>query len=57
MLLSKEDVTAATELISKANVVVCQLEIPVETTRHALTIARQHNGGLIFLCSYGIAFM
>jgi ribokinase len=48
MLLSPEDVQRAAERIAEANVLVCQLEIPLESTRRALQIAREHNVRTIF---------
>lgn len=42
-LLSPEDVLRAKELIENAKVVICQLEIPLETTLQALQLAKQYN--------------
>ena len=41
--MSSEDVLGAKELIENAKVVVCQLEIPSETTLQALQLAKQNN--------------
>jgi ribokinase len=40
-LLTKEDVESARQIIAGAQVLVCQLEIPLETTMAALRIARE----------------
>ncbi len=40
-LLTKEDVEAARQVIARAQVLVCQLEIPLDTTMAALRIARE----------------
>lgn len=42
--LTPADVNGAAELISAAKVVICQLEIPRETTLEALRLGR-HGGG------------
>ncbi|KAL5007956.1 hypothetical protein ScPMuIL_013537 [Solemya velum] len=42
LLLTPADVLAADSLIRTAKVVVCELEIPVETTIAALELARKH---------------
>ena len=42
--LSADDVQASESLISSAKVIVCQLEVPVETSLAALTLAKQHGG-------------
>ena len=42
--LSPMDVNRAAELISMAKVVICQLEVPRETTLEALKLGR-HGGG------------
>lgn len=39
--LSPQDVDRAAPLIAAADAVVCQLEIPLQTVHHALTLARQ----------------
>lgn len=41
MALSPDDVRAAREVIQSANVVVCQLEVPVETTLETFRIAKE----------------
>jgi ribokinase len=43
MLLSPEDVQRAVEPIAAADVLVCQLEIPLESSRRALQIGRENN--------------
>jgi ribokinase len=40
--LSSKDVRKASEAIKNADVVVCQLEVPLETTREALRIAKSN---------------
>jgi hypothetical protein len=44
MLLREDDISRASNIISTAKVVVCQLEIPTSTTRAALTLAKEYNG-------------
>lgn len=51
--LSPTDVEKAESIISSAAVVVCQLEIPPETSLAALALAKKHGGikiSLFFLC-------
>jgi ribokinase len=47
-LLTPEEIEAARPVIGAAQIVVCQLEIPVETTLAALRIARQAGVTAIF---------
>jgi len=47
-LLTKEDIEAARPVIAGAKVLVCQLEIPLETTMAALRIAREEGVKSIF---------
>ena len=42
--LSPADVAEAEPLISSAAVVICQLEVPPETTLTALALAKKHGG-------------
>lgn len=42
--LSPADVEKAESLISSAAVVICQLEIPLETSLAALALAKKHGG-------------
>ena len=44
-LLTPDDVSAAADLIGSARVLLCQLEVPMETTLAALRVARKHGGG------------
>jgi ribokinase len=46
--LSPDDVRKASEAIKRADVVVCQLEIPLETTLEALKIAKEGGALTIF---------
>ncbi len=46
--LSPEDVRKASEAITSAQILICQLEVPPETTREALRIAREANIPTIF---------
>ena len=43
MLLSPQDVDRAAERIAAADVLICQLEIPLETSQRALQIGRENN--------------
>ena len=45
MTLSPADVQAAAHLIRGAKVVVCQLEVPPDTSLEALRLAKQNGGG------------
>ena len=42
--LSPTDVKNAEPLISSASVLICQLEVPPETSLAALTLAKKHGG-------------
>ena len=42
--LRSQDVLEAASLIAESKVVVCQLEVPLETTLQALRLAREHGG-------------
>lgn len=44
MTLRPTDVQNAMELIIRSKVVICQLEIPQETSLEALRLAKKHNG-------------
>ncbi|KAK7488622.1 hypothetical protein BaRGS_00020075 [Batillaria attramentaria] len=48
LLLSEQDVAAAESVISKAKVVVCQLEVPPATSLAALKLAKSHKVCSIF---------
>ena len=48
MLLSPEDVERAVEPIAAADVLVCQLEIPLESSRRALQIGREKGVRTVF---------
>ena len=45
LLLSEKDIHNAEDMIAKAKVMVCQLEVKPEVTLEALKIARKHGGG------------
>ena len=45
MTLRPADVQDAAELIAGSKVMVCQLEVPQETSLEALRVAKQHSGG------------
>ena len=47
--LSPADIQKAESLISSAAVVICQLEVPLETSLAALALAKKH-GGINQLC-------
>lgn len=47
-LLTPQDIEAASEAIRSAQVLVCQWEVPLETTLAALRIAREHGVTTIF---------
>ena len=47
--LSPADVEKAESLISSAAVVICQLEVPPETSLAALVLAKKHGGISVFL--------
>ena len=51
--LSPEDVNAASDMVATAKVVVCQLEVPLETTLKALEIGKKGGGSneLMFGCN------
>ncbi len=42
--LSPDDVTNASGIISNAKVLICQMEVPNDTTLEALKLAKKHNG-------------
>lgn len=42
-LLSEKDIDAAYDVIAKSALLLCQLEVPIETVMHALKIARKNN--------------
>lgn len=44
LLLTPEEINKAEPLISKAKVVICQLEITEEATLAALRLAKKHGG-------------
>lgn len=44
-LLTTDDVEKAEGLIKSAKLVVCQNEVPRETTLYAIKLAQQHGGG------------
>ena len=44
MTLRPDDVQTAMPLIVGSKVVVCQLEVPPETSLEALQLAKEHNG-------------
>ena len=44
MALRPDDVQTAMPLIAGSKVVVCQLEVPPETSLEALQLAKEHNG-------------
>ena len=44
LLLNEKDLVLAEDLIKSSKVLVCQLEIPHETTLAALKLARKHGG-------------
>ena len=46
--LSPADVAQAESLISSAAVVICQLEVPPETSLAALALAKKHGGTFIY---------
>ena len=46
--LTPADVGKAESLISSASVLICQLEVPPETSLSALALAKKHGGQLIF---------
>ena len=58
MELTPTDVQAAAHLVQGAKVVVCQLEVPLDTSLEALRLAKQ-NGGLCGHCSerYQVLFI
>ena len=43
-MLSPTDVEHATDVMSGAKVLICQLEVPMETTLVALQMGRQYKG-------------
>jgi len=47
-LLTKEDIKSCEETISKLKILICQLEVPLETTLEALKIGKKHNVFTIF---------
>lgn len=47
--LSPADVEGAEALISSAAVVICQLEVPPETTLAALALAKKHGGMYMYI--------
>ena len=47
--LTKDDIRAAEDLISKAKIIVCQLEIPQEINLEAMKIAKKHGGIELFI--------
>ena len=44
LLLTEDDVKAAKDVITSASVVICQLEIKLEVTQVALSIAKKAGG-------------
>lgn len=44
LLLTPSDIQSAAPLISNSKVVLCQLEITVESTLEALKLAKKHGG-------------
>lgn len=50
MTLRPTDVQNARELIVRSKVMLCQLEVPQETTLEALQLAKQHNGMGVVEC-------
>ena len=48
--LQPTDVSRAEQLFSKAAVVVCQLEVPPETSLAALIAGRKHGGVFVHVC-------
>ena len=48
--LQPTDVSRAEQLFSKAAVVVCQLEVPPETSLAALIAGRKHGGVCVSVC-------
>lgn len=44
MKLTSSDIHDAKQLIAGSKVMVCQLEVPQETTLEALYLAKQNNG-------------
>ena len=46
-LLTPKEVSAARDLVARAKVVVCQLEVEPETTLAALKMARELGGKLV----------
>lgn len=47
MTLRPTDVQNAMELIIRSKVVICQLEVPQETSLEALRLAKKHNGMIL----------
>lgn len=50
LLLNTEDLKEAAKAISRAKVMICQLEVTPETSLEALTVA--HNSGGDFTCLF-----